>query len=139
MSNNPGKRAAHAPNDEVTSRTTSDATPAVAGVIQSMKAGAVLEQHIGRAFERLGRPFDAAGVSLSWSGCERLVQRMMALDCYLEIQVDAGHCTCRVLRVLKGNALAKQLASMKAAALPEAVAKAALLALVEMLPPSPHS
>jgi hypothetical protein len=38
---------------------------------------------------------------------------------------------------LKGNAVAKQLASMQAGSLPEAIAKAALLTLVEMQPPSP--
>jgi len=37
--------------------------------------------------------------------------------------------------MLKGNAIAKQLASMQAPSLPEAVAKAALLTLVEMEPP----
>jgi hypothetical protein len=132
MNSNPRKRAANA---EDSSRTTADATPALAGMIQNMNAGASLEQQLSRAFTRLGQPFDAAGVSLSWSGLERLVKRMTALGCYLEMQAHAGHCLCRVLRMLKGNAIAKQLASMESTSLPETVAKAALLALVEMVPP----
>jgi hypothetical protein len=105
-------------------------------MIRDMNPGHTLEQQIGRAFTRLGQPFDPAGVSTSWSGAERLVQRLTALGCSLEIHVHERHCRCRVLHVLKGNALAKQLALMEAAALPEAVAKAALLSLVAMEPPS---
>lgn len=122
--------------DDDTSRTTADSTPALAGVIEGMSAGADLEREISRAFSRMGQPFDAAGVSLSWSGAERLVKRLNALGCYLEIQTHTGRCCCRILHVLKGNAVAKQLATMQAPSLPEAVAKAALLTLVEMQPPT---
>ncbi len=135
MNSNPRKRGANSRKDDG-SRTTADATPALAGAIQAMSAGASLEQQLSRAFSRLGQPFDAAGVSLSWSGAERLMKRLTALGCYLEIQTHANRSLCRVLRVLKGNALAKQLARMEAPSLPEAVAKAALLTLVEMEPPS---
>jgi hypothetical protein len=137
MSSNPRKRNATPRKSEQDSRTTADATPALIGVIQGMSAGASLEQHISLAFMRLGQPFDAAGVSLTWTGAERLVKRLTALGFYLEIQTRAGHAHCRILHVLKGNAIAKQLASMEAPSLPEAVAKAALLTLVEMQPPSP--
>lgn len=123
--------------EEDASRTTADATPALAGIIEGMSAGASLEHQLSRAFSRLGQPFDAAGVSLSWTGAERLVKRLTALGCYLEIQTHEGYCCCRILHVLKGNAVAKQLASMQARSLPEAIAKAALLTLVEMQPPSP--
>lgn len=139
MSSNPGKRDAGSPKNVDTSRTTADSTPALAGVIENMSAGAQLEHQLSRTFDRLGQPFEATGVSLSWTGAERLVKRLHALGCYLEIQTHIGHCFCRVLHVLKGNAVAKQLASMQAPALPEAIAKAALLALVEMQPPSPMS
>lgn len=136
MSSNPLKRRAGSRKSEEDSRTTADATPALAGMIEGMNAGANLEQQLGRAFARLGQPFDTTGVSVSWVGVERLVQRLTSLGCYLEIQTHAGFSVCRVLRMLKGNAIAKQLASMQAASLPEAVAKAALLTLVEMEPPS---
>lgn len=125
------------PKNQDSSRTTADSTPALAGVIENMTAGATLEHQLSRAFDRLGEPFEATGVSLSWTGAERLVKRLNALGCYLEIQTHAGHCYCRILHVLKGNAIAKQLANMTAPSLPEAIAKAALLTLVEMQPPSP--
>ncbi len=137
MSSNPGKRGASAPKDVDTSRTTADSTPALASIIEGMSAGSKLEHQLNRAFERLGQPFNATGVSLSWTGAERLVRRLNELGCYLELQTHAEHCNCRVLHVLKGNAVAKQLATMRAPSLPEAIAKAALLALVEMQPPSP--
>lgn len=137
MSSNPGKRRASSPKDVDTSRTTDDSTPNLAGIIEGMSAGAKLEHQLNQAFQRLGQPFDAAGVSLSWTGAERLVRRLNALGCYLELQAHTDNCHCRVLHVLKGNALAKQLANMRAPSLPEAIAKAALLALVEMHPPSP--
>src|SRR5262249_6130034 len=78
----------------------------------------------------LGQTFDPADVSTSWSGAERLVQRLTALGYVLDLQVHEHQCRCRILRILKGNALAKQLANMEAVALPAAVAKAALLTLV---------
>jgi hypothetical protein len=137
MNSNPRKRGSGSRKRDPEPRTTADATPALAGMIQSMSAGAILEQQLSRAFQRLGQPFDAAGVSLSWSGAERLVKRLLALGCYLELQTHTGHSHCRVLHVLKGNAIAKQLASMQAPSLPEAIAKAALLTLVEMQPPTP--
>jgi hypothetical protein len=118
------------------SRTTADATPDVIGMIQSMNAGPKLEEQLSRAFGRLGDPFTASGVSTSWSGAERLVRRLTTLGCYVEIQTYADHCLCRILRILKGNALSKQLASMDAPSLPEAIAKAALLTLFEMEPPT---
>ncbi|HEY7310528.1 MAG TPA: hypothetical protein VH643_14285 [Gemmataceae bacterium] len=118
------------------SRTTADATPTVIGMIQSMKAGPKLEERLSRAFTLLGHPFTASGVSTSWSGAERLVRRLTTLGCYVEIQTHADHCLCKILRILKGNALSKQLASMDAPSLPEAIAKAALLTLVEMQPPT---
>jgi hypothetical protein len=136
MNTTPQRRGANSRPGEPTSLTTADATPALAGIIRDMNPGYVLEQQIGRAFTRLGQPFDPAGVSTSWSGAERLVQRLTALGCSLKIQARERHCRCRILHVLKGNALAKQLAIMEAASLPEAVAKAVLLTLVAMEPPS---
>lgn len=136
MNTNSSKRGVSTREPVGPSRTTADATPTITGMIQRMKAGPTLEEQLSQAFNRLGQPFTASGVSTSWSGAERLVRRLTALGCYLEVQTYADHCLCRVLRILKGNALSKQLASMDAPSLPEAVAKAALLTLVEMEPPS---
>ena len=136
MMNNPRKRGSNPRNNTPNARTTAHAAPALAGMIQSLSAGPVLEKQLATAFTRLGQPFDTTGVSTSWTGAEQLAKQLAKLGCYLEMQSHAGRCFCRVLRALKGNAIAKQLASMEAPSLPEAVAKAALLSLVEMEPPS---
>lgn len=118
------------------SRTTADATRTLAAMVQGLSAGPALDEQVGRAFARMGQAIDARNVSTSWTGAQQLVQRLTELGYYLELQTHAGRCLCRVLRVLKGNAISKQLASTDAPALPEAVAKAALLALLETEPPS---
>jgi hypothetical protein len=101
-----------------------------------MNAGPGLNEQVARAFDRVGQIIDAREVSTSWSGAQQLVQRLTDMGYYLELQTHANRCLCRVLRVLKGNAISKQLASTDASSLPEAVAKAALLALLETEPPS---
>jgi hypothetical protein len=99
-----------------------------------MEAGPALDDMLGRSVLFPGLDVPAPGVSTSWDGARQLVERLTALGCYLEAQVHADRCLCRVLRVLSGNVVAKQLASVEAATLPEAVAKAALLACLEMQP-----
>lgn len=126
---NPGKSRS-------TSRTTADANPSLAAAIQSAPAGAALDEHLRRALQRLGRTLPTRELSTSWEGMRRLVEHLTALGCYLETQIHADRCLCRVLRVLRGNAVAKQLAGAQASQLPEAVAKAALLACLEMEPPA---
>lgn len=125
---NPGK-------SRPTSRTTADATPSLAAVILATPPGPALDEHLSRALQRLGRPVTTPELSTSWEGARCLVGEVTDLGCYLETQVHADHCLCRVLRVLRGNAVAKQLASAQAPQLPEAVAKAVLLACLEMEPP----
>jgi hypothetical protein len=105
-------------------------------MVQAMSAGSALDEQIGRGFARLGQPITSAGLSTTWGGAQQLVERLNALGYYLELQTHADRCLCRVLRVLKGNAISKQLASTDASSLPEAVAKATLLTLLEMEPPS---
>jgi hypothetical protein len=50
------------------------------------------------------------------------------------MQVHADRAYCEVLRVLDGAAVAKQLAIADGPALPETVAKAAVIACLEMQP-----
>ena len=50
------------------------------------------------------------------------------------MQVHLDRAYCEVLRVLEGAAVAKQLAVADGPALPEAVAKAAVIACLEMQP-----
>jgi hypothetical protein len=89
---------------------------------------------VGRTVLFPGLDVPAPGVSTTWEGARQLVERMNVLGCYVEAQLHADRCLCRMLRVLSGNVVSKQLASVEAPSLPEAVAKAALLACLEMQP-----
>jgi hypothetical protein len=117
------------------SRTTADATPTLVGMIKTTSPGIALDEQLGRAFTRMGQHLDSLGVSTTWVGAQRIIESLTALGYYVEVQMHANRCLCRVLRVLKGNAISKQLASTDARSLPEAVAKAALLTLLEVEPP----
>jgi hypothetical protein len=105
-------------------------------MVEGMSAGPALDEQLGRAFARLGHKLYARGLSQTWVGSQQLIETLTRLGYYLEFQVHADHCQCRVLRVLKGNALAKRLATIDASTLPEAVAKASLLTLLGVEPPS---
>jgi hypothetical protein len=101
-----------------------------------MSAGSALDDHVTRAFARLGHQMYTPGISTTWVGAQQLVEALTTLGYFLELQAHSDRCLCRVLRVLKGNAISKQMASAEAPNLPEAVAKAALLTLLETEPPT---
>jgi hypothetical protein len=82
----------------------------------------------------LARPEELHGISDSWRGTRKIVDRLTKLGCYVQMQVHADHAYCEVLRVLEGAAVAKQLAVAEGPTLPEAVAKAAVVACLEMHP-----
>jgi hypothetical protein len=136
MDNKPRRRGRQSHDVEETSRTTAQAAPNLSTLVQGMSAGSALDDQVGRAFERVGHKLYSPGLSQTWVGSQQLVESLTHLGYYVELQVHADHCLCRVLRVLKGNAIAKQLAAIDAATLPEAVAKASLLALLALEPPS---
>jgi hypothetical protein len=116
-------------------RTTADATPSLGAAIRQLPAGHALDEVVGRTVLGLSRPEKAHGVSASWEGARRVVERLTSLGCYVQMQAHAAQCFCEVLRVLDGAAVSKQLAIADAPTLPEAVAKAAALACLEMQPP----
>jgi hypothetical protein len=124
------------PRSPPSSPTTADATPTLAAALRAIPAGPALDGMVAAALHRLGQPLPPAGLSTTWEGMGRLMAALTALGCYLETQAHADRCLCRVSRVLKGNAIAKQLASGEAPAAPEAVARAAILACLEMEPPA---
>lgn len=136
MDHKPRRRSRQSPDAEENSRTTAQATPNLSAMIQGMSAGSALDEQVGRAFERLGHKLYSPGLSETWVGSQQLIESLTHLGYYVELQVHANHCLCRVLRVLKGNAIAKQLAAIDAPTLPESVAKAALLALLALEPPA---
>jgi hypothetical protein len=115
--------------------TTADVTPTLAAAVRAIPVGPSLDDMVARALGRLGYSLPAAGLSTTWEGVGRLVVALTTLGCYLETQVHADRCLCRVSRVLKGNAVAKQLASAEGPHVSEAVARAAILACLEMEPP----
>jgi hypothetical protein len=114
--------------------TTADATPSLSAAIRKMTAGPALDEMVGRTVLGLARPESAHGISTSWNGMQRVVDRLTTLGCYVQMQVHADQCFCEVLRVLEGAAVAKQLAVADGPGLPEAVAKAAVVACLEMQP-----
>jgi hypothetical protein len=128
------RRSNHDPSKRP-SGTTADVTPTLAQQLRSVAVGPALDQLVRRALERLGQRPQPVDLSTTWDGAQALTTCLTALGCYLETQVHADRTLCRVLRVLKGNALAKQLSTAEAPHLPEAVARAALLACMEMVPP----
>ncbi len=116
--------------------TTADVTPTLAGAVLKAPPGAALDGHLAQALGRLGQPLAASGLSTTWEGAGRVAACISALGWYLEAQVHRDDCLCRVLQVLRGNAVAKQLAGAQAPSFPEALAKAALLAALEAQPPA---
>jgi hypothetical protein len=115
--------------------TTADATPTLAAAVRGLAVGPALDDMVSRSLIRLGQSLAPRCLSTTWEGASRVVGTLTALGCYLEVQVHGDRSLCRVLRVLRGNALAKQLASAEGLTLPEAVARAAVLACLEMEPP----
>jgi hypothetical protein len=115
-------------------RPTEDATPSLSTVICALAAGDDLDKMVAKMVLGLARPEREHGISTSWDGTRRIVERLTELGCYVQMQAHAGQCFCEVLRVLDGAAVAKQLAVADGPTLPEAVAKAAVLACLEMQP-----
>jgi hypothetical protein len=122
------------PRETPVLRTTSDANLNLSENIRRLSAGPVLDEMVGGGVLGLVRPADAHGISTSWRGMRRIVDRLTSLGCYVQMQVHADHSFCEVLRVLEGAAVAKQLAVADGPSLPETVAKAAVLAWLEMHP-----
>jgi hypothetical protein len=136
MSTNTPRRGTSAGHAGPPARTTADATPSLAAAVRALTAGRSLDELVGRTVLGLPRPESAHGVSTSWDGARQVVGRLTDLGCYVQVQAHKDRCYCQVLRVLEGAAVAKQLAAAEAPTLPEAVAKAAVVACLEMQPPA---
>jgi hypothetical protein len=115
-------------------RTTNDVTLSLSEAVRRLTAGHELDEWVARAVFGLVRFEEAHGISTSWRGIRRIVDRLTALGCYVQMQVHADRSYCEVLRVLEGAAVAKQLAIADGPTLPETVAKAAVIACLEMQP-----
>jgi hypothetical protein len=114
--------------------TTADATPTLSAAILAMPAGAALDELVGRSVLGLAQPGRPRGFSTTWEGVRQVVARLTKLGCYVQVQIHADRSVCQVMRVLEGAAVAKQLAHAAAGETPEAVAKAAAIACLQMQP-----
>jgi hypothetical protein len=99
-----------------------------------MSAGAALDELVGRSVLGLAQPGRPRGLSTTWDGARQVVAGLTKLGCYVQVQIHAGRSVCQVMRVLEGAAVAKQLAHAEGAEPPEAVAKAAAIACLQMHP-----
>ena len=116
--------------------TTADATPTLNAAIMAMAPGASLDELVGRSVLAVSLPGKARGLSTTWDGLRQVVERLTSLGCQVHLQMHPGGCTCEVLRELDGATAVKQLAVVDAVLAPEAVAKAAALARLQMQPES---
>jgi hypothetical protein len=114
--------------------TTANATPTLNAAIMAMAPGASLDELVGRSVLAISLPGRARGLSTTWEGLRQVVERLTTLGCHVHLQMHAGGCICKVTRVLDGAAAARQLAEVDAVLAPEAVAKAAAIARLQMQP-----
>ncbi len=77
-------------------------------------------------------PAQARGASTTWDGAGHVVAALTALGCDVITRIGADRCLCRVSRLEGPNRAVRELATAEGAALPEALARAALLACLEM-------
>jgi hypothetical protein len=116
--------------------TTADATPTLSAAIVAMPAGAALDELVGRSVLGLAQPGRPRDLSTSWDGARQVTARLAQLGCYVQLQIHGDRSICQVMRILEGAAVAKQLAHAEGAGAPEAIAKAAAIACLQM---QPHS
>jgi hypothetical protein len=114
------------------SRTTADATPTLTAAVQAMKAGAQLDELVARTV----LPNRAAGksrtLSTTWDGAHQVISRLTEIQCHVQLHVHGGSTVCTVLRMPDKASKGEQLAVAECPTLPEAVAKAAVLACLQL-------
>jgi hypothetical protein len=114
--------------------TTAHATPTLSAAILAMRAGSTLDDLVGRSVLGTAHMGRTRGLSTTWEGFRQIVAHVTKLGCFVQLQIHPDRSTCQVMRVLEGAAVAKQLAHAEAAETPEAVAKAAAIACLQMQP-----
>ena len=92
-------------------------------------SGDALDELVGR-FVLHTEPMRAVGASTTWDGAGRVAAALTALGYDLVTRLSAGKCLCRVSRAEGPNGATRELATAEGASLPEAVARAALLACI---------
>jgi hypothetical protein len=94
-------------------------------------AGDELDDLVGR-FVLHTDPARARGASTTWEGAGHVAAALTALGCDLVTRIGAERSLCRVSRVEGPDRAVRELATAEGATLPEALARAALLACLEM-------
>lgn len=125
MNNHPNKNLTLRGN----SRTAANTTPSLNAAILAMAPGTPLDELVERSVLRGTAPGKARGSTASWEGARIIVHRLASLGCILNLEVHPESCRCTVHRAAEGGVL-KELAEAEAFNLPEAVAKAAILACI---------
>jgi hypothetical protein len=121
------EKSASVPNS-----TTADATPTLNAAIRALEAGPRLDDLVGRSVLAIPQAGRARGLSTTWDGTRQVVAHLTSSGCFVEIQAHLGGCTCKVTRVPAVGAASQQLAIVESGELPEAVAKAAVIACLQM-------
>jgi hypothetical protein len=93
--------------------------------------GDELDDLIGR-FVLHTDPARARGASTTWDGSRHVAAALTGLGCDIVTRISATRCLCRVSRVEGPNGAVRELATAEGPALPEALARAALLACLEL-------
>jgi hypothetical protein len=94
-------------------------------------SGDGLDELVGR-FVLHTDPARARGVSTTWDGARHVAEAMTAQGCDVVTRLSRGQCLCRVSRQEGPKGAVRELATAEAVTLPEALARAALLACLEM-------
>ncbi len=94
-------------------------------------SGDELDELVGR-FVLHGDAARARGASSSWDGARRVTKALTAQGCDVVARLSAGKCLCRVSKEEGPKGATRELATAEAATFPEALARAALLACLEM-------
>jgi hypothetical protein len=111
------------------SRTAANTTPSLHAAILAMTPGTRLDDLVERSVLRGTAPGKAHGSTASWEGSRVIVNRVINLGFSVQLQILHNGCRCSIQRPGE-NEETKEIAEAEALNLPEAVAKAAILACI---------
>jgi hypothetical protein len=111
------------------SRTAANSTPSLNAAILAMPPGTRLDELVERSVLRGTAPGKAYGSTASWEGSRVIANRLISLGFVVRVQISQNACHCSILRPGEDKEL-KEIADADAFNLPEAVAKAGILACI---------
>ena len=111
------------------SRTAANTTPSLHAAVLAMTPGTRLDDLVERSVLRGTAPGKAHGSTASWEGSRIIANRLSSLGFNIQLQILPNSCHCSVLRPGEDEGI-KEIAEADALNVPEAVAKAAILACI---------